>query len=342
MKSIFAAILFVQALSAVAQNVGIGTETPLQRLHVVGNAFISDKIGVGVSNPQAPIHLRNEVGNKRILLYDAFGDDHQYYGFGINPGVLRYQSDGDHVFFTGQSAVSTLEVMRLKENGNVGIGTSDPQSRFSVNGTAEVTGNTVISGNLSVGLANAAYRLDVGGSARFNGDLFLNSPNVGGTWLFISNFYGSPTGWKMVATPDGKLKYFNTNNNSALTLLQNGRVGIGTDNPAYPLDVVGAASVSGNFSIGGVLGFGHQVVTTEVIFAANGINSFNKPCPAGTKILSGGGGYPGYDPNIANDIITIYNGPDPDFPETRWRLYIWNKNNESVPIKLICICANIY
>jgi hypothetical protein len=194
---------------------------------------------------------------------------------------------------------------------NVGIGTETPAEK------QHVIGNTIISGNLAVGLPTAAYRLDVGGSARLNGDLLLNSSNAGGTWFFLSNFYNTPTGWKLVASSDGKLKFFNTNNTSAITILQNGNVGIGKETPIYPLDVVGDASVSGNFAIGGVLGFGHQVVTTDLTFSAGGINAYSFSCPAGTKIVSGGGGYPGFNPSLANDIITIYIGPDPDFPSTR-------------------------
>jgi hypothetical protein len=219
---------------------------------------------------------------------------------------------------------------------NVGIGTTTPTEKL------HVSGNTIISGNLAVGLPAAAYRLDVGGTARINGDLNVLNNNPGGTWFYLTNTSVSPTGWKIIAAADGKLKFFNTSNSSAITLLQNGNVGLGKDNPIYPLDVDGDAAVSGNFAIGGVLGFGHQVVFTETMYSASGIGSFNKVCPAGTKLLSGGGGYPGFDTNIAGNIEMIYNGPDPDFPSTRWRIYIWNKNNAAVPIRLYCICANIF
>lgn len=219
---------------------------------------------------------------------------------------------------------------------NVGIGTTTPTEKL------HVAGNTIISGNLAVGLPAAGYRLDVGGTARINGDLNVLNNNPGGTWFYLTNTSINPTGWKIIAAPDGKLKFFNTSNSSAITLLQNGNVGIGKENPVYPLDVVGDASISGNVAIGGVLGFGHQVVFTESMYSASGIGSFNKSCPAGTKLLSGGGGYPGFDTNIAGNIEMIYNGPDPDFPATRWRIYIWNKNNATVPIRLYCICANIY
>ncbi len=342
MKSILGSFILLQAFSGLCQNVGIGTQTPLQKLHVAGNAIVTGNLGVGVTNPQAPLQLRNELGNKRIVLFDALGDDHQYFGFGINSGALRYQSDADHVFYAGQTSETSLEVLRIKENGNVGIGNANPQSRLSVSGTGEITGNTVIGGNLALGLPTAAYRLDVGGSARLNGDLFLNSSNPGGTWFFLSNFHENPTGWKLVATPDGKLKFFNTSNTSVLTLLQNGRVGIGTETPAYPLQVSGAAAVSGDFAVGGVIDFGRQVSSTDLTFTAGGINAYSITCPAGTKIVSGGGGYPGFNTDIAKDIVTIYNGPDPDFPATKWRLYMWNKNDESVPIKVFCVCAKMY
>ncbi|TAG53786.1 MAG: hypothetical protein EAZ27_10170, partial [Cytophagales bacterium] len=60
---------------------------------------------------------------------------HQFYGFGANAGILRYQVDSPpsaHVFYTGTSATTSTELMRIQGNGNVGIGTSTPSNRLDV------------------------------------------------------------------------------------------------------------------------------------------------------------------------------------------------------------------
>lgn len=45
-------------------NLGIGTATPLQKLHVVGGAAITGNLGVGTTTPSVPLHV---VGNSLLM-----------------------------------------------------------------------------------------------------------------------------------------------------------------------------------------------------------------------------------------------------------------------------------
>lgn len=75
---------------------------------------------------------RSGVSNRKIVLYDGGVDnDHNFYGFGINNGVLRYQintTSDNHIWYTGTSSTTSNELMRLKGSGTLGIGVSDPSN----------------------------------------------------------------------------------------------------------------------------------------------------------------------------------------------------------------------
>ncbi|MCU0404597.1 MAG: hypothetical protein MUE99_08610 [Chitinophagaceae bacterium] len=44
-----------------AGRVGINSTSPIQRIHVEGNAYISGNIGVGITSPQYDLHLANSA-----------------------------------------------------------------------------------------------------------------------------------------------------------------------------------------------------------------------------------------------------------------------------------------
>ncbi len=98
---------------------------------------LTDNIGIGTTTPNAPLQFSNAIVNRKIVLYDSNNNDNQYYGFGINGGTLRYQTDStgaDHVFFAGVNSTSSNELVRIKGTGNVGIGTNNPGTKLEING----------------------------------------------------------------------------------------------------------------------------------------------------------------------------------------------------------------
>lgn len=82
----------------------------------------------------------SSIANRKIVLSQVADDENQFYGFGVNNGnELRYQvpnTSTDHVFFAGTSATSSNEVMRIKGDGSVTIGTPIDANR----GRLTVTG----------------------------------------------------------------------------------------------------------------------------------------------------------------------------------------------------------
>ena len=97
-------------------------------------AVTSGKIGIGVAAPAYPLTFANVLGDKISL----WGNSGSHYGLGIQSGQLQVHSDSsasDVVFGYGESTNLT-ETMRVKGNGNVGIGTATPAAKLDVAGMA--------------------------------------------------------------------------------------------------------------------------------------------------------------------------------------------------------------
>ncbi len=83
-------------------------------------------VGIGTGAPHAPLQFTNSIANRKIVMWESANNDHQFYGFGINNSMLRYQVDNsvaDHVFYAGASAATSNELFRIKGSGLIKMGT---------------------------------------------------------------------------------------------------------------------------------------------------------------------------------------------------------------------------
>lgn len=112
---------------------GFGPTTPLFMIgngddnSTRSNAMVVQKngnVGIGTSNPGFLLNFANSFGDK-ISLSGISGN---HFGLGIQNTLMQIHTDGnlsDIAFGHGSSAAFT-ETMRIKVNGNVGIGNANP------------------------------------------------------------------------------------------------------------------------------------------------------------------------------------------------------------------------
>ncbi len=130
----------------------LGSGGNFTRLNIKANG----KIGIGTISPNGELQFNSTSGiNRRIVLYEEFNNDHQFYGFGINDGILRYQVTGgaSHVFYAATSGNASNEIGRFNANGSFSAGGAN-----FANGTFNIAlgydNNTTGGSTIALGVSN--------------------------------------------------------------------------------------------------------------------------------------------------------------------------------------------
>jgi len=115
---------------------------------IIGNALSRGKLGIGTSTPLAPLHLATtgrpgddawleiqrkdtNAANMGLTLYPSgqLSNANKAWGYGV------WGSTNDLKIWNYNGSVSSPVITVLGSNGNVGIGTTNPQKMLSVKGT---------------------------------------------------------------------------------------------------------------------------------------------------------------------------------------------------------------
>jgi hypothetical protein len=186
------------------------------RADASGNVSVGGNFGIGTTAPGIPLNMANTMGDKIAL----WGNSGNTTGFGIQSNLLQIHTDtsaGDVSFGYGSSAAMT-ETMRIKGNGNVGIGNTSPLGKFTVN-----SGNSAF----TIGSGDPA----TGAWLRNDGQSTVFSSNVGDMWFGYGgvaknlHFLGGGTTDDMVILSTGKVQIG--------TATATGRLNIGTTLATY-------------------------------------------------------------------------------------------------------------
>ena len=233
-------------LATTGDSVGIGVVDPQYKLDVAGDINItsgstlrvggtpavfsnwtvsgsdiyrsSGNVGIGTTTP----------GDKLELHATGVGDN---IGMIVGNGDRKYRvgvrGDTDDNFTIQDDTVGSMRMV-IDTSGNVGIGTTSPQTNLHI----ESSGNT---------------GLDIYGGDTNNPYIFIgeHASSYSRKWGMKMNYYGdSNTEWFNMAVVDDNTEI------NALTFRRNGNVGIGTQSPSRALDVSTTGSIGFGDNIG--------------------------------------------------------------------------------------------
>jgi hypothetical protein len=185
-----------------------------ENMRIKGNG----RLGIGTANPNATIEAKSNITGIPILRLSGVNEAYQdFYPLGSNGGrygwlgfsasepdkfFLFNDRNGDMSFITGGG-----ERLTLKNNGNVGIGVSDPVYPLDI-----------------------SNRMRIRGKPGFSAGIWLNNEANSGIPAFIGmqadnqvGFYGSGTGWGLsMNTQNGSLSIAGNSGTAKQVLTSNG------------------------------------------------------------------------------------------------------------------------
>jgi hypothetical protein len=238
-------------------NVGIGTTSPAEKLHAIGNVKIEQ-----TSNLSAILTLNANSG--------ALGTGYQWNLVGVN-------SAASYAFQIREASTAYLHINNSAGGGggNVGIGTTSPAAKLDVVGTSIFSDTLSINTNKSI----RTYPDSVGGYAMgitmfsantstageiygrpgfvgrnlsFNGTQFVAaSTNSGNNWGTVTGMMATNVDVRFITRPatEEGLNFGLGSNLDSITRMvvtTGGNVGIGTTSPADKLEISGGTVVIPN------------------------------------------------------------------------------------------------
>ena len=227
-------------------NVGIGTTTPAQKLHVKSTAASAFVTIEKPSNAYEAGLTFDKNGSTQFFLYTDNDTD-----------ALKIQANGisGEVDLTPRMEFpyANKNIYMAQSGGNVGIGTSSPAEKLHIDGS--------IRGNQSgaVRISTGTGYVDIGPRNAFYSHFFTDRD---------AYFFDKPID---VSGPIGS---YSTNNLILSTgsiprvsiLHANGNVGIGIPSPAYKLDVGGIVNATGLYINGSPLNFPWTTSSSDIYY----------------------------------------------------------------------------
>lgn len=227
----------------------------------------SGRVGIGTTDPQSLMHLFSSDPGGLLRIQSSNSDPAERgmiewftsqntdtWAAKIGPSthpedqglVIGTNSLGD---FNNQKDIvfktSDNERMRIRANGKVGIGITNPGAMLEVDGETWLNAETVIDDNLVLGRASTDNHILIRGTAgnsilkMFSTGEFLMASDSGVTTLIASG-------------GDFKIQTLDGSHQDRLFVKKTGDVGIGTITPNFKLDIAGDLNYTGSLRKNGM------------------------------------------------------------------------------------------
>jgi len=342
-------------------NIGIGVANPSEKLEVLGNMKLSQKLTadeVDVRNAS----FSNNVGIGSVLTVDGNT------GLGIVAPTQRLDVAGNIKASQGLMA-ATVNVQngdisanlavgnKFTVNGNTGLGVASPTERLDVNGNVKVSntlyadaiesnnfivenstvnnkltvgGNTIVNGNLGLGVAVPTEKIDVAGNMKATGDLTIRNVNAN-NGTYTGNL---STSKKLTVTGTSTMTGKVTANNAMLVKgafeVKNnanivGTLGIGIGTPEATLHVAGDGKFDGNVTAVKLIVQELEVANMDFGSGSSGGDmSFNENLYVEGSVGIGSQKIDGYKLSVNGKIRA--SDDIKVYPETEWADYVFEED----------------
>lgn len=242
-----------------------------------GLVYLGGNLGIGTSSPTATVAVNN-TGSSTVLLNADTGIPSiqlQYGGTqGAQIGIARTVNDiatnayatGLVVNASGSLQLATQQQTRLTvlTNGNIGIGTSTPQTTFDISGSFHATGHVSLDSTTN-SVSNTSGALVVQGGVGILKNAFIGGTvAVGSTQASNSSTFGA-------VVVSGGIGVGSTENASSFT---NGGA----------MTIAGGASIAKDLYVGGALNAQNFTITELSLNGTQGASNYT----TGALIVGGG------------------------------------------------------
>ena len=264
-------------------NVGIGTDSPLTKLHIAG---ATDANIIRIENTVTSLSLGSTIGAIQFFNNDITDDSpnvaasiYATAGASGGSGSLRFKTTEP-----GTEGDPATDTMIITNGGRVGIGTTSPSSILELAATTPILTLNSTAVNVAQGIEwrNSgtldAYIKQGPSTAEFEFNVGRNT-TWGGDFKFVTDTYDAYR-----ITRD-QHKFFILGS-AKMTITSAGNVGIGTTSPASKLEVNGNVTIS------------------EKIIHAGDTDTFLKFNSSGWEFQSSGG--PTTDISASSGVTSIY------------------------------------
>ena len=186
-------------------NVGVANTTPITKLDVNGNIGL-----IGSTTIFDPSLYSNRNGS--VFQVTNVGGDGSYLNI-VATGSDSGNWDSNILFHTrNNGGVGTTEKMRIEDNGEVGIGITNPKARLDVNGYVKL-GSSDTSGDATPAAGMIKYNSVSSEFEGYNGAVWQSFTASGGSsgWGLTGNS-GTNSATDFIGTSDNQMLVFRQNN----------------------------------------------------------------------------------------------------------------------------------
>jgi hypothetical protein len=248
--------------------VGVGTQAPFYPLSVITNA---DNLGLQIRRNSGSIGATNEIG---FRIANTEGSNLA----GIRSSRVDAGAGHNLMFFTNPSGNTPTVRMTISSTGDIGVGSTSPWGRLSVNGAnGGTTPLFVVASSTSGYATSTAFYIDQNGLVGIGSTSPMSTLGIAGTNnVNVSFGNGTVTGYVGIDSSNPSVDLGTYSNHDVrietaglerMRVLSTGNVGIGTSSPFAKLSVTNTSATQPAFS---VYGFNSQTSPLMLVASTTG------------------------------------------------------------------------